>query len=344
VTAVSELSSAETAVPAAIAVDTVLRVENLSVAFGRKGERQALTDVSLTLCAGEVVALVGESGCGKSLTALSVMGLLPPEARILGGSVTVCGHEVVGTSERQLRRYRGKLMGMVFQDAMVALNPLQPVGRQIDETLRIHTNLSRGSRRAKVIALLEAIGVPDPANRLRHLPHEFSGGLRQRIMIAMALIAEPRLVIADEPTTALDVTIQAQILEVLKSITQSLGTAVLFITHDMGVVAEIADRVLVMYGGRVVEASDVVDVFSRPAHPYTDALLHSVPRVDDARDVDLPAIPGSVPAPGAAPAGCPFRPRCADATERCLTMPPLSTVLPNHEVACWHPHLAPENT
>ncbi|MHB1171753.1 MAG: ABC transporter ATP-binding protein [Lacisediminihabitans sp.] len=317
----------------------VLRVENLSVAFGTEGDRVALQDVSFTIHSGEVVALVGESGCGKSLTALSVMGLLPPEARVLGGSVRVCGNEIIGIPERQLRRYRGAVMGMVFQDAMIALNPLAAVGRQIDEALRIHTNLGRSDRRAKVITLLEAVGVPDPANRLRQLPHQFSGGLRQRIMIAMALVAEPQLIIADEPTTALDVTIQAQILEVLKDITQSRGTAVLFITHDMGVVAEIADRVVVMYGGRVIESADVVDTFATPAHPYTDALLHSVPRVDSARDLDLPAIPGNVPAPGAAPAGCPFRPRCADATQECLTMPPLEPVLPGHLVACWHPHV-----
>ncbi len=324
--------------------EEVLRVENLSVAFGTKGERAALNGVSLSLRSGEVVALVGESGCGKSLTALSIMGLLPPEARIMGGSVRVCGNEIIGTPERQLRRYRGAVMGMVFQDAMVALNPLQAVGRQIDEALRIHTGLGRSERKAKVTALLQAVGVPDPANRLRQLPHQFSGGLRQRIMIAMALIAEPQLIIADEPTTALDVTIQAQILEVLKDITQSRGTAVLFITHDMGVVAEIADRVVVMYGGRVIESAHVVDTFASPAHPYTDALLHSVPRVDSARDVDLPAIPGSVPAPGAAPPGCPFRPRCADATEECLTMPPLEPVLPGHLVACWHPHAGPEDS
>jgi oligopeptide/dipeptide ABC transporter ATP-binding protein len=324
--------------------EEVLRVENLSVAFGTRGERAALNGVSLSLRSGEVVALVGESGCGKSLTALSIMGLLPPEARIMGGSVRVCGNEIIGTSERQLRRYRGAVMGMVFQDAMVALNPLQAVGRQIDEALRIHTDLGRSERTAKVTALLQAVGVPDPANRLRQLPHQFSGGLRQRIMIAMALIAEPQLIIADEPTTALDVTIQAQILEVLKDITQSRGTAVLFITHDMGVVAEIADRVIVMYGGRVIESAHVVDTFASPAHPYTDALLHSVPRVDSARDVDLPAIPGSVPAPGAAPPGCPFRPRCADATEECHTMPPLAPVLPGHLVACWHPHAGPEDS
>lgn len=318
--------------------DEVLRIEGLTIGFGQKGQRRALTDVSLNVRAGEVVALVGESGCGKSLTALSIMGLLPPEAHLLRGSIRLSGIEMLGMSERQLRRHRGRLMGMIFQDAMVALNPLQPVGRQIDETLRIHTKLSRDQRRVKVVALLDSIGVPDARNRLRHLPHEFSGGLRQRIMIAMALIAEPRLVIADEPTTALDVTIQAQILEVLKEITAALGTAVLFITHDMGVVAEIADRVVVMYGGRVVETTSVVETFSRPAHPYTDALLHSVPRPDTPRAVDLPVIPGSVPAPGAAPSGCPFRPRCDNASDKCHTMPPLVPIVPAHDVACWHPH------
>ena len=317
----------------------VLRVENLSVAFGTERDRVALQDVSFTIHSGEVVALVGESGCGKSLTALSVMGLLPPEASVLGGSIKVCGNEIIGTPERQLRRYRGAVMGMVFQDAMVALNPLIPVGRQIDEALRIHTDFGRSVRRANVISLLEAVGVPDPVNRLRQLPHQFSGGLRQRIMIAMALIVEPRLIIADEPTTALDVTIQAQILEVLKDITQSRGTAVLFITHDMGVVAEIADRVIVMYGGHIVESSDVVDIFAAPAHPYTDALLRSVPRADSPRDVDLPAIPGVVPTLGAISAGCPFRTRCTNATEECSVMPPLESIQPGRLVACWHPHI-----
>lgn len=332
--------SAQGAQPATTSTtDDVLRIEGLTVGFGAKGHRSALTDVSLRVRAGEVVALVGESGCGKSLTALSIMGLLPPEAHVLGGSISLCGNEILGMPERQLRHQRGRLMGMIFQDAMVALNPLQPVGRQIDETLRIHTRLSRAERRRKVVSLLDSIGVPDPANRLRHLPHEFSGGLRQRIMIAMALIAEPRLVIADEPTTALDVTIQAQILEVLKEVTAALGTAVLFITHDMGVVAEIADRVVVMYGGRVVESSPVVELFSRPAHPYTDKLLHSVPRPDTPKAMELPVIPGSVPAPGAAPPGCPFRPRCSDASSECHTMPPLAPIGDGHQVACWHPHL-----
>lgn len=317
----------------------VLRLDSLTIGFGGKGHRRALIDVSLTVRAGEVVALVGESGCGKSLTALSIMGLLPPEARVLGGSIRLCGQEVLGMPERQLRRHRGRMMGMIFQDASIALNPLQPVGRQIDETLRIHTKMSRDQRRHEVVSLLASIGVPDPNNRLRHLPHEFSGGLRQRIMIAMALIVEPRLVIADEPTTALDVTIQAQILEVLKEITAALGTAVLFITHDMGVVAEIADRVVVMYGGHVVESSQVADTFARPMHPYTDALLRSVPRPDTAKAIDLPVIPGSVPIPGAALPGCPFRPRCNSARSDCHDMPPLAPIDDDHLVACWHPHL-----
>jgi oligopeptide/dipeptide ABC transporter ATP-binding protein len=316
----------------------VLRVENLSVGFGRDGAQRALSDVSFSVDAQEVVAMVGESGCGKSLTALSVMGLLPPEATILGGSITIDDHEIAGTPERQLRKYRGDLVGMIFQDALVALNPLMSVGRQIEETLRIHTTLSRAERRERSVALLNGLGVPDAARRVDRLPQEFSGGLRQRIMIAMALINEPRLVIADEPTTALDVTIQAQILDVLRSLATSLGTAVLFITHDMGVVAEIADRVLVMYGGHLVEDADVADIFERPAHPYTGALLLSVPRADGTREEELPTIPGSVPAPGSAPSGCPFRNRCASATSECATMPPLSEIRPGHRVACWHPH------
>ncbi|HEX6443964.1 MAG TPA: ABC transporter ATP-binding protein [Streptosporangiales bacterium] len=318
--------------------DVVLRVDDLSVAFGVRRDRLALSKVSLRLTAGRVRALVGESGCGKSLTALSVMGLLPRDAHVVGGRVDVRGTDVVVASERRLRQMRGRDVAMVFQDPMLALNPLQAVGRQVAEPLEIHTGMSRQARRARVLELLDAVGIPDPASRARQLPHEFSGGLRQRITIAIALACRPRLLIADEPTTALDVTIQAQILDLLRELTAGEDTGVLFITHDMGVVAEIADDVSVMYAGHVVESAPVRELFARPAHPYTHALLRSVPRPDTPNDVDLPTIPGRVPAPGESPSGCPFRERCPRRTGRCETRPPLDPLRPGHLVACWHPH------
>jgi len=315
-----------------------LLIEDLVVGFGADGARRALNSVSLRIEPGEVVALVGESGCGKSLTGLSVMGLLPPEAHTLGGRITVAGADIVGTSERRLRQHRGEKMAMVFQDALIALNPLQSVGRQIDETLRIHRRrMNRAARRERVLEILRLIGVPDPESRMTALPHELSGGLRQRVMIAMALVADPALIVADEPTTALDVTIQAQILEAFADATRALGTAVLFITHDMGVVAEIADRVIVMYGGRVVETGDVDSIFARPAHPYTQALLRSVPRPDTPVGTELHVTPGSVPSPGEAPAGCPFHPRCPVSDARCLTMPAMTSRGGSNTVACWNP-------
>jgi len=319
--------------------DVTLRVEGLKVGFGAKGQRTALHGVSLTVGKGEVVALVGESGCGKSLTGLSIMGLLPPEAKPLAGSIRVAGTEVVGASDRELRRYRGNKAAMVFQDALVALNPLQPVGRQISESLRLHRKeLNKTQRRERVLEILHLLGVPDPENRLGALPHELSGGLRQRMMIAMALVTEPELIIADEPTTALDVTIQAQILETLTNATKALGTSVLFITHDMGVVAEIADRVAVMYGGNVVETGDVDAIFASPAHPYARALLKSVPRPDTPSGAELYVTPGSVPTPGEALPGCPFAPRCEFASHECsTTMPPRVRFSPTRDVACWHP-------
>ncbi len=324
--------------PGGSAAEPTLVVDGLTVGFGASGERRALDGVRLTVGRGEIVALVGESGCGKSLTGLSIMGLLPPEAHILGGSIEVAGTQVVDAAERTLRSYRGDTAAMVFQDALVALDPLQPIGRQVDESLRIHRRgMSRGERRERVLEVLRLLGVPDPESRLSHFPHELSGGLRQRVMIAMALVTDPALIIADEPTTALDVTIQAQILEALSDATRPLGTSVLFITPDMGVLAELADRVVVMYGGRVVETGDVDGLFASPAHPYTRALLKSVPRPDLPTGGELYVTPGSVPAPGEAPSGCPFHPRCEFATDACLTMPGETTFARSRAVACWHP-------
>lgn len=320
----------------------VLTVRDLTVTFGSRRHR-ALCEVSLTVNRGQVMALVGESGCGKSLTALAVMGLLPRGATVAGGHIDVGGHPILGVGERRLRRLRGSTMAMVFQDPMLALNPLQPIGRQIAEPLVLHTGLSRREREERVLELLRAVGVPDPRARAGHLPHEFSGGLRQRIMIAIALACRPHLLIADEPTTALDVTIQAQVLDLLRELTGARHTAVLFITHDMGVVAQMADHVTVMYAGHVVESAPVGPLFGTPEHPYTAALLDSVPRLDMRTDVELPTIPGRVPAPGQAPAGCPFRDRCPRQTDRCARRPPLAAAGTARHVACWHPHHAEES-
>ncbi|MQA04058.1 MAG: ATP-binding cassette domain-containing protein [Streptosporangiales bacterium] len=318
--------------------DVVLDVADVSVTFGERRDRLALSRVSLQLTAGKVMAVVGESGCGKSLTALTVMGLLPRDAHVVQGQVEVCGSPVVGASERQLRKLRGRDVAMVFQDPMLALNPLQPIGRQIAEPLELHTSMSRSARYARVLELLDAVGISDPRSRARQLPHEFSGGLRQRITIAIALACRPRLLIADEPTTALDVTIQAQILDLQRELTGAQDTGVLFITHDMGVVAEIADEVSVMYAGHVVESGPVRDLFAHPTHPYTRALLRSVPRPDTPTQDDLPTIAGRVPAPGEAGAGCPFEDRCEYRSAQCATRPGLDLVRAAHRVACWHPY------
>jgi ABC-type dipeptide/oligopeptide/nickel transport system ATPase component len=294
----------------------VLDVQGLSVAFQR-GDRllSAISDVSLLICKGEILGLVGESGCGKSLTALAIMRLLPHAARITHGRIVVAGNDVTAASESLMRQLRGSVVSMIFQDPMVALNPLMPVGRQIAESLLIHRDMSREQRRARVLELLEAVGIPDPVARYRQFPYELSGGMRQRVMLAIALACGPQLIIADEPTTALDVTIQAQILELLKDIRDRFRTAMLFITHDMGVIADVADRVAVMYAGEIVETAAVERIFDRPAHPYTVGLLNSIP--------DL--------------AACPFQDRCPRVTDVCRERRPiLELVGDRHLAACWH--------
>jgi oligopeptide/dipeptide ABC transporter ATP-binding protein len=309
----------------------LLEVRDLKVSFGPG--RDAVTGLSLTARRGETVALVGESGCGKTLSALSLCGLLPSGATATGSAV-LAGRELIGRRERELRRLRGSAVSMIFQDASTALNPLMSVGAQIEEVLVIHERLSRTRRRDRAVRLLASVGVPDPSARARSLPHELSGGMRQRVMVAIALAGSPDLVIADEPTTALDVTVQAQVLALLRESTQD--AAVLFITHDMGVVAEIADRVVVMYAGAVVESGPVAAVLRRPRHPYTAALLASVPDPDVPTVGELPTIPGRVPPLGQRGAGCPFAERCDRRTERCAEMPPLAPV-GDALVACWHP-------
>lgn len=313
--------------------ETVLDVSDLRVSFGPGLD--AVDGLTLTARRGETVAVVGESGCGKTLSALALSGLLPEGATVTGSAV-LDGHQLVGRGERQWRRLRGAKVSMIFQDAATALNPLMSVGAQIEEVMAIHGTHRRAARRARAVELLTSVGVPDAETRARSHPHQLSGGLRQRVMIAIALAGSPDLVVADEPTTALDVTVQAQVLALLRESTRD--AAVLFITHDMGVVAEIADRVVVMYAGSVVEAGPLDEVLERPHHPYTGALLASVPDPDAPHAGELPTIPGRVPPLGQRSAGCPFRDRCPKARDRCAERPPLSEVTPGGSAAaCWYP-------
>ena len=314
----------------------MLSIENLTVAFrGERGEATAIEEVSLSIGPGEILGVVGESGSGKSVTALSILGLLPePAARIVGGRVVFEDQVLTGLSERQLRRVRGPGIGMVFQEPMTSLNPVFSIGDQITETLAAHGERDGGRRRERAVEMLERVGIPSAARRLGDFPHQLSGGQRQRVMIAMALACRPRLLIADEPTTALDVTIQAQILDLILDLRDELGMAVLLITHNMGVIAEVADRVAVMYAGRVVEHAPVEQLFAAPAHPYTRALLDCVPSLDDDR-ARLSAIPGTLPDPRARPPGCRYAPRCTLHVPACdAGQPPLLPLSPSHSAAC----------
>ncbi len=315
---------------------TLLAVDGLTVAFRTgRGEVTAVEDLSFTLDADEVLGLVGESGSSKSVSALAILGLLPrPAARVVGGRVGFEGANLLTLPERRLRRLRGPGIGMIFQEPMSSLNPVFTIGDQITETLRAHEQIGPAAARARAVALLDRVGIPSAAHRLQDYPHQLSGGQRQRVMIAIALSCNPRLLIADEPTTALDVTIQAQILDLLLDLRAERGMAVLLITHNMGVVAETADRVLVMYAGRIAEQAPVAALFDSPAHPYTSALLSCVPALDqDLRR--LPAIPGSLPDPARRPPGCRFAPRCALHISACDDRPPpLLSIAPGHEAAC----------
>ena len=296
----------------------VLSVDNLRTEFRIAGAWHAAVDgVSFALAPRETLALVGESGCGKSVTALSVMGLVPrPQGRIAGGSIRLEGQELVGLSEPALETLRGDRVAMIFQEPMTSLNPVMTIGAQVAEALVVHKAISRRAAEAAALGVLEEVKIPSAANRLHEYPHQFSGGMRQRVMIAMALACEPAVLLADEPTTALDVTIQAQVLGLLADLKDRYGMAMLFITHNLGVVAQIADRVAVMYAGQIVEQAPVAEVYARPAHPYTRALFAAIPRMD--RDAqDLAAIPGRVPPLDAMPAGCRFQPRCPLAQPGC---------------------------
>ena len=320
----------------------LLEVENLQTFFHTDGAvARAVDGVSFTVGAGETLAIVGESGSGKSVTSLSIMRLIPtPPGEIADGVVRFRGRDLLLLSEPAMRAVRGNEIGMIFQEPMSSLNPLLTVGEQIAEVVRLHQGLGRAAARRHAVEMLARVNIPDPARRADEYPHRLSGGMRQRVMIAMALACHPALLIADEPTTALDVTIQAQILQLIRTLQAEMDMSVLFITHNLGVVAQIADRVAVMYAGRIVEQGDVVTVFASPLHPYTRALLRSIPRVegggrDPARR--LLSIPGQVPSPSALPPGCSYAPRCPLADDRCRgEMPPIAEVLPDHDVRCHH--------
>jgi peptide/nickel transport system ATP-binding protein len=322
----------------------VLEVEDLAVTFARRGEQSttAVDGVSFSVAPGETVGLVGESGCGKSVTSLAIMGLLPRRGVQVGGSVRLNGQELIGARDQALRRLRGADMAMVFQDPLSSLNPTVPIGTQVTEVLLEHRQMSRREAGAEAVHLLDRVGIPDPSRRLKEYPHQLSGGMRQRALIAMALACSPRLLIADEPTTALDVTIQAQILELLRELVVDTGTALVMITHDLGVVAGLCDRVHVMYAGKIIETAERHELFARPRQPYTGGLLASVPRLDAGPGTPLTPIRGS--ARDAIPwtEGCAFAPRCDHAQDDCLTevsgsIVPLVPDGPGRELRCRHP-------
>ncbi len=317
--------------------DPILRVRDLKTYFDTdRGLFKAVDGISFDVGAGKTVGLVGESGCGKSVTSLSVMGLIPmPPGRIDGGEILFEGQDVLKLSPDQRRQLRGGKMSMIFQEPMTSLNPVHTVGQQIVECVRAHTSMTNDQARKRAIEMLDLVRIPSAASRIDDYPHHLSGGMRQRVMIAMALSCDPRLLIADEPTTALDVTIQAQILDLLRELQSRLGMAILIITHDLGVIAEIADEVVVMYAGRIVETASVRDLFGNPHHPYTIGLLGSIPRLDVDRE-RLSTIEGTVPSPTNQPKGCRFSPRCPFADRRCREeQPPLVSMGPSHLAACW---------
>jgi len=324
--------------------EQLLEVQDLEVAFATEdGLVRAVSGVSFTVSRGEVVAIVGESGSGKSVTVMTLMGLTRSPNSRFAGTARLRGEDLVSASEEQLEDIRGKEIAMIFQDPISSLSPVQRVGAQIVEQIRAHENISKAAALDRAIELMGRVGIPNARERARAYPHEFSGGMRQRVMIAMALSLSPSVLIADEPTTALDVTIQAQILDEIRQLSAESDAGVIFVTHDLGVVADIADRVLVMYAGRLVEQGTVDEIFYDPQHPYTWGLLGSVTRVDRDPPRRLPAIPGQPPSLVATPEGCAFRPRCPHAFDRCRELPPLAPRLPEapgHLDRCW---LAPSD-
>jgi peptide/nickel transport system ATP-binding protein len=329
-------------VPADRADGPLLSVQDLSVRFATEdGPVHAVNGVSFDLAAGEILALVGESGCGKSVTAMSVPGLLPPSATV-EGRIVLDGRDLLALSPRELRSVRGKEVSFVFQEPMSSLNPAFTVGKQIREVLQRHEGLSKKAAQARAVDLLRLVRIPAPERRVDEYPHQLSGGMRQRVMIAIAVACGPKVLVADEPTTALDVTIQAGVLDILRGLRDELGTAIVLITHDLGVVADLADRVVVMYAGRPVEQAEVHELFAHPQHPYTNGLLGAVPHREQGVDLvagrRLREIPGLVPSLRSDPDECVFAPRCPRSTEVCVSRrPPLEPTRPHHPAACFHP-------
>lgn len=321
--------------------DRILDIKDLYVSFDTyAGEVQAVRGVSYHVDKGEVLAVVGESGCGKSVTAQTIMKLNPmPPARIKSGELTLDGIDIVNTSEEDMQSIRGKEVSMIFQDPMTCLNPTMPVGKQIVEAIKHHQKLDKKEAEEKAIEMLKKVQIPNAEERAKQYPHQFSGGMRQRAMIAMALSCNPKLLIADEPTTALDVTIQAQIIDLLAEIRNDLGTAIVLITHDLGVVASLADRIAVMYAGKVVESGTAADIFYKTAHPYTKALLSSLPKHDTNKNDTLTSIPGTPPYLLNPPKGCAFASRCSECMKICKSkQPPIFKLDDGHEASCWLLH------
>ena len=325
---------------AALPSSPLLEVDGLKTHFfTRDGVVRAVDGVSFSIQPGETLALVGESGCGKSVTSLSILRLIAsPPGRTVAGAIRFGGRDLLALSEPAMRKVRGNEISMIFQEPMTSLNPVLTVGRQISEALVLHRGMARGPAMERTIEMLRLVNIPEPTRRAGEYPHQMSGGMRQRVMIAMALACDPKLLIADEPTTALDVTIQAQILNLMRALKEKTGAAIMLITHDLGVVAEMAQRVVVMYAGRKVEEAPVNDLFGRPRHPYTRGLMTSIPRLGASKALRKPLaeIPGMVPSLREPIVGCPFAARCPHAIERCRAeMPPLEAKAPGHTVACW---------
>jgi peptide/nickel transport system ATP-binding protein len=313
----------------------LLEVRHLRVEFpSRRGTLLALDDISFSISPGEVLGVVGESGAGKSLTGSAIIGLLDPPGRIAGGEIRLAGQRIDNLPYEQMRAIRGRRIGAIFQDPLTSLNPLYTVGRQLVETIRTHLPLSEAQARARAIKLLQETGIPAAEQRIDQYPHQFSGGMRQRVVIALALAAEPQLIVADEPTTALDVSIQAQIIALIRRLCKEHGAAVMLVTHDMGVIAETCDRVAVMYAGRIVEVGPVADVIHRPSHPYTVGLMGSIPAMDEERE-RLLQIDGAMPRLNAIPAGCAFNPRCPHVFDRCRQARPDLVDAGPTRAACW---------
>jgi oligopeptide/dipeptide ABC transporter ATP-binding protein len=320
--------------------ETLLSIENLSTSFfTSKGEVPAVSGVSLSVERGEIHGIVGESGCGKSVTSLSIMGLVAPPGRVVGGRILFEGRDLTKLDYGAMCDLRGNEIAMIFQEPMTSLNPVFTVGRQVSESILVHRKVSREEARSRTLEMFRLVGIPEPETRYGCYPHQLSGGLRQRVMIAMALVCEPKLLIADEPTTALDVTIQAQILDLMRGLRDKLHTAIILITHDLGVVAELCDRVTVMYAGTVVEEADSFELFERPSHPYTRGLMGSIPGTAASRGAEgrLAAIPGMVPNLLNLPSGCRFHPRCPMARAVCgREVPPLFQIREGHTARCWN--------